>query len=127
MAILNLMDLQPTVISRDLKDKYILLYGLPKVGKTSFAAQCPNNLIFCFEKGVNFQSGVYAVDVPKWTDFKALLKQLDRDELKEKFHTVTIDTVSIAWNLCEQFICSQNNVKAIGDIPWGKQLCPFVA
>ena len=120
MAILNLLDLQPTVISRDLRDKYILLYGLPKVGKTSFAAQCPNNLIFCFEKGVNFQSGVYAADVPRWQDFKALLKQLERDELKEKFHTVTIDTVSIAWNLCEQFICSQNNVKTIGDIPWGR-------
>lgn len=120
MAILNLMDLQPTVITRDLRNKYILLYGLPKVGKTSFAAQCKNNLIFCFEKGVNFQSGIYAVDVPRWNDFKALLKQLEKPELQEKFHTVTIDTVSIAWSLCEQYICSTKNVKTIGDIPWGQ-------
>lgn len=120
MAILNLLDLQPTTISRDLRNKYVLLYGKPKVGKTSFAAQCPNNLIFSFEKGVNFLPGVYAADVPKWTDFKALLKQLDKEEVKQKFHTVTIDTVSIAWNLCEQYICSQNNVRALGDIPWGK-------
>jgi hypothetical protein len=120
VAILNLLDLQPTTISRDLRNKYVLLYGKPKVGKTSFAAQCPNNLIFSFEKGVNFLPGVYAADVPKWTDFKALLKQLDKEEVKEKFHTVTIDTVSIAWNLCEQYICSQNNVRALGDIPWGK-------
>lgn len=120
MAILNLLDLQPTTISRDLRNKYVLLYGLPKVGKTSFAAQCPNNLIFCFEKGVNFLPGVYAADVPKWTDFKALLKQLDKQEIKDKFHTITIDTISIAWNLCEQYICSQNGVKALGDIPWGK-------
>ena len=120
MAILNLLDLQPTTISRDLRNKYTLLYGLPKVGKTSFAAQCPNNLIFCFEKGVNFLPGVYAADVPKWTDFKALLKQLDKDEVKEKFHTVTIDTISIAWELCSQYICTQNGVKALGDIPWGR-------
>lgn len=120
MAILNLLDLQPTTISRDLRNKYVLLYGLPKVGKTSFAAQCPKNLMFCFEKGVNFLPGVYAADVPKWTDFKALLKQLDKEEVKEKFQTVTIDTVSIAWDLCCQFICSQNNVKALGDIAWGK-------
>ena len=120
MAILNLLDLQPTTISRDLRNKYVLLYGKPKVGKTSFAAQCPNNLIFSFEKGVNFLPGVYAADVPKWTDFKALLKQLDKEEVKQKFHTVTIDTVSIAWNLCEQYICSQNNVRAIGDIAWGR-------
>ena len=120
MAILNLLDLQPTTISRDLRNKYILLYGLPKVGKTSFAAQCPNNLIFCFEKGVNFLPGVYAADVPKWTDFKALLKQLDKQEIKEKFHTITIDTISIAWELCSQYICTQNGVKALGDIPWGR-------
>ena len=120
MAILNLLDLQPTTISRDLRNKYTLLYGLPKVGKTSFAAQCPNNLIFCFEKGVNFLPGVYAADVPKWADFKALLKQLDKEDVKAKFHTVTIDTISIAWDLCSQYICSQNNVKALGDIPWGR-------
>ena len=120
MAILNLLDLQPTTISRDLRNKYVLLYGLPKVGKTSFAAQCPDNLIFCFEKGVNFLPGVYAADVPKWADFKALLKQLDKEEVKQKFHTITIDTISIAWDLCSQYICSQNNVKALGDIPWGR-------
>ena len=42
---IDLLNLQPTVISRDLRSKYILIYGQPKVGKTSFAAQLPNNLI----------------------------------------------------------------------------------
>lgn len=120
MAILNLLDLQPTTISRDLRDKYILLYGPAKCGKTSFAAQIPNNLIFCFEKGVNFLPGVFAVDVPKWVEFKALLKQLEKDEIKQKFKTVTIDTVSLAYDLCTQYICSQNNVKTLGDIAYGK-------
>lgn len=120
MAILNLLDLQPTTISRDLKDKYILLYGQPKCGKTTFAAQCPNNLIFSFEKGTNFLPGVYAAPVPKWSDFKALLKQLEKQEIKEKFNTVTIDTVSIAWDLCQQYICSNNDVKTISDIAWGR-------
>lgn len=120
MAILNLLDLQPTTISRDLRDKYILLYGPAKCGKTSFQAQIPNNLIFCFEKGVNFLPGVFAVDVPKWVEFKALLKQLEKDEIKQKFNTVTIDTVSLAYDLCTQYICSQNNVKTLGDIAYGK-------
>lgn len=120
MAILNLMDLQPTTISRDLKNKYILLYGLPKVGKTSFAAECPKNLICCFEKGVNFLSGIYAVDIPNWSTFKAVLKQLARPDVREKFDTITIDTVSIAWGLCEQYICSSKGVDTIGAIPWGQ-------
>lgn len=88
--------------------------------KTSFQAQIPNNLIFCFEKGVNFLPGVFAVDVPKWVEFKALLKQLEKDEIKQKFNTVTIDTVSLAYDLCTQYICSQNNVKTVGELAYGK-------
>ena len=44
MAI-DILNIQPTTISRDLKGKYLCLYGQPKVGKTSFAAQAPNNLL----------------------------------------------------------------------------------
>lgn len=120
MAILNLLDLQPTTISRDLSDKYILIYGKAKVGKTTFASKIPNNLLFCFEKGVNFLPGVYAVDVPKWSTFKALLKQLQKDEVKAKYHTITIDTVSLAWELCTQFICQQNDVNTLGDLAYGR-------
>ena len=56
---IDLLSLQPTVISRDLRSKYLLIYGQPKVGKTSFAAQLPNNLIFSFEIGTNALSGIY--------------------------------------------------------------------
>lgn len=120
MAIIDLSALEPTTISRDLKDKYILLYGLPKTGKTSFAAQIPNNLILCFEKGVNFINGVYAVDIPKWSDFKAMMRQLGKEEVKNKYTTITLDTISIAWSLCEQYVCDANDVKTVADIPWGR-------
>lgn len=117
---IDLLNLQPTVISRDLRSKYILIYGQPKVGKTSFAAQLPNNLIFSFEIGTNALSGIYAVPITKWTDLKVYLKQLEKPELKEKFHTVTFDTVSVAYSLCEKYICAQNGVQSIGDIPYGR-------
>lgn len=37
MANIDLMDLQPTTISRDLRGKYIMLVGAPKVGLTKIA------------------------------------------------------------------------------------------
>lgn len=117
---IDIFNLQPTTISRDLKGKYICLFGKPKVGKTTFAAQAPNNLLLAFEKGYNAISGIKAQDINRWADFKMVLKQLERPEAQEIYDTVTIDTVGIMWEMCEQYICAQNQVTSIGDIPWGK-------
>ena len=117
---IDILNLQPTTISRDLKGKYICLFGKPKVGKTTFAAQAPNNLLLAFEKGYNAISGIKAQDINRWADFKMVLKQLERPEAQEMYDTVTIDTVGIMWEMCEQYICAQNQVTNIGDISWGK-------
>ena len=115
----DLLNLAPTTISRDLKGKYICIYSLPKVGKTTMACQFPRNLLLGFEHGWNALSGIMAVDIPKWTDFKLYLKQLAKPEIREKFDTITIDTIGIAWEACEQFICQQHGVQKINEIPWG--------
>lgn len=127
MAI-DLLNLQPTTISRDLKGKYICLFGKPKVGKTTFATQAPRNLLIAFEKGYNAIANIFAIDITKWADFKMVLRQLATPEVQERFDTITIDTVGIMWEMCEQFICAQNGVQKISDIPWGKlHRCPLVA
>lgn len=119
MAI-DILNLQPTTISRDLKGKYVLIYGAPKVGKTSFAAKFKKNLLCAFEMGYNAIDGIYAQPIQKWSDFKLLLRQLEQPAAREKFDTVTIDTASIAYDLCEQFVCAQNGVQKINEIPWGQ-------
>lgn len=118
MAI-DILNIEPSVISRDLKGKYVLVYSQPKVGKTSFAASFPKNLLLAFEKGYNAIGGVRAVDINKWSDAKLVLRQLEKPEAKAMYDTITIDTVSIAWSLCEEFICAQNAVQKINEIPWG--------
>lgn len=116
---IDILNLKPTVISRDLKGKYVLLYGKAKSGKTTAAAQFPKALLLAFEKGYNAIGGVMAQDITKWSDFKLVLRQLEKPEAKEIFETIIIDTVSIAWDLCEQYICAQNSVQKISDVPWG--------
>lgn len=118
MAI-DILNIQPSVISRDLKGKFVCIYSLPKVGKTSLACQFPKNLLLGFEHGWNAIAGAKAADITKWTDFKMILKQLRKPEAKAMYDTVTIDTVGIAWQLCEDFICAQNGVQKIADVPWG--------
>lgn len=118
--VLDLKTLQPTRISRDLKDKYILLYGLPKIGKTAMAASFPRNLILAAQVGYHAIDNINVVDINSWLDFKDYLKQLEDPEVHELYDTVTIDTVSRLWTLCEKYICSVAGVQEIGQIPWGR-------
>lgn len=119
MAI-DILNLEPTTISRDLKGKFILLYGKAKAGKTSLAASFPNNLLLAFEIGYHALGGIHAQPVENWSQFKQVLSQLKNPKAQEKYHTITIDTVSIAYDMCEKWVCQNNDVDTIGDIPYGK-------
>ena len=66
-----------------------------KVGKTTFAAEAPKNLLLAFEKGYNGLAGIKAQDLTSWVDFKKVLKQLEDDQVRAMFDTVSIDTVGI--------------------------------
>ena len=118
MAI-DLLSLQPSVISKDLREKYILLAGQPKIGKTEFCSMAPDALILAFEKGTNARPGAMVQPIEKWSDFKMVLRQLEKAEVKAKFATVCIDTVGIAYDLCEKYVCAQAGVQKIGDIGYG--------
>ena len=118
MAI-DILSLKPTTISRDLKGKFVCIYSLPKVGKTSMACQFPKNLLLGFEHGWNAIAGAKAVDITKWADYKQVLRQLEQPAAREMYDTITIDTVGLAWQMCEDFVCAQNGVQKISDIPWG--------
>ena len=117
---IDILSIEPTVISRDLKGKYLLLYGKPKTGKTTMASRFPKNLLIAFEKGYNAIDGIKAVDVNKWSEFRQILRQLEKPEAQAMYDTITIDTTTIAYEMCEQFVCSQNGVQSIRDIPWGQ-------
>lgn len=119
MAAIDILNLKPTVISRDLRGKYILIYGKPKCGKTTLASKFPKNLLIAFEKGYNAINDIYAQDINSWSEFKQVLRQLKRPEAQELYHTITIDTTTLAYDMCEQYICQQNGVQSISDIPWG--------
>ena len=119
MAIIDILAIQPQVISRDLRSKYLLLAGAPKIGKTEFCTMAPDALVLAFEIGTNARPGAMIQKIDTWSTFKLVLRQLEKPEAKEKFSTICIDTVAIAYDLCEQFICAQNGVQKIGDIPYG--------
>ena len=116
---MHLWEVEKNVISRDLKGKYVLLYGKPKSGKTTAACAFPDAVLLAFEKGYNAIGEAYPFDINKWSDFKMALRDLEDQRAKDRFKTVIIDTISICWEMCEKFVCQQNGVQKIADIPWG--------
>lgn len=126
MAI-DIFSIQPHEVSRDLRGYSILFFGSPKTGKTTIASKFPKTLLLAFETGYLAIPGIMAQPINKWSEFKQVLKQLKQDmEAANKegrdpvFFNVVIDTVDIAFDLCEKFICNQNDVQSVGDLAYGK-------
>ena len=119
MAI-NLMNIQPHKVSRDLSGYITYLYGPGKIGKTTFGSQLPGALILAFQKGYNALPNVYVQDVSTWSEMKQVLRQLKNKEIQEKFHSIVVDTIDIAAAACQKYIIDQNNVDTLNQIPYGQ-------
>lgn len=119
MAI-DIFSIQPHEVSRDLKGYTVMFYGEPKTGKTTIASQFPKALLLAFETGYLAIPGIMAQPINKWSEFKQVLKQLKDEEAHKQFSNIVVDTVDIAYDLCEKFICNQAGVSAINEIPYGQ-------
>ena len=127
MSDLDLLDITPHQVSRDLRGYSVFFYGEPKSGKTTIATKFPRHLLLAFEKGYNAIPGAMAKPINSWADFRKVLKQLKDPRVKEKFETIIIDTADIAYDLCEKYVCTNAKrsdggygVDSVADIPFGK-------
>ena len=117
MAI-DLLAIQPHKVSRDLSGYITYIYGPGGAGKTTFGASCKKPLLLAFELGYKALPGVMAQPVQSWGEVKQVLRDLKRPEVKEVYSTIVVDTVDIASQLCEKYMCSQLGIDNIGDGGW---------
>lgn len=97
-----------------------LLYGPPKIGKTTFAASINGGdgvLFLATEKGHDHVE-VFKVDIKEWEDVYKLGKELATTEHKYKY--LVIDIVDWFYKHCEAYICKRYNVQHINDLAYGK-------
>ncbi len=117
MAI-DLLAIQPHKVSRDLSGYITYIYGPGGAGKTTFGASCKKPLLLAFELGYKALPGVMAQPVQSWGEVKQVLRDLKRPEVKEVYSTIVVDTVHIASQLCEKYMCNQLGIENIGDGGW---------
>lgn len=118
---MNILDIKPYQVTSSPLDKVWLLYGEPGTRKTTVAVgDKEHTLLFAFEVGYKFIPGIYPINLTNWVSLKQALQQLDDPKVREKFTTVAIDTIGLAYKACVNYICAQKGVEEIGKIPYGQ-------
>lgn len=96
-----------------------LLYGPPKIGKSTFASQInPDHTLFIATEPGLGSLEVYEVPVRTWAEFRELGAELAKDP--KQFKVLVIDTADELFRMCTDQVCADLGVKHPSDAEWGK-------
>lgn len=117
---MDLLNIKPNTVSESLNDKIFLFYGEQGTRKTTVAGNFDDSIIAAFEIGYKFISGAMAQPIQTWTEFRTFLRNLRKEEVKARYKTVVIDTVTIAYSMCTDYVLAPLGVSDPGDLGYGK-------
>lgn len=101
----------------DLKDMPILIYGKPKIGKSTFASQAEDALFLATEAGLNHLS-VYEMRITSWEDLVKAYEDVRKGD--HRFKTIVIDTIDNAYAFCLEHFCKKYGMDHPSDQAYGK-------
>lgn len=108
---------QTTPPLMEVTDYTILLYGPPKVGKSTFCAGAPNAVFLATEPGLN-SLDVFQMPITSWDEMKEAYDLLRKGN--HKFKTIIIDTVDLAFHFCTVWGRKQLDITHESDAGYGK-------
>ena len=92
--IIKIMGLLPTTksVKKSNDPKNLILFGLPKVGKTTSLSKLPNALLIDMENGTDYIDDAFVIKANNFVDLYKIAKALKDEENEFKF--VILDTVT---------------------------------
>ena len=96
----------------------LLLYGAPKVGKTTMLSQLDDCLIVDTEKGSRMLEGYISEVNTRDELIDTLIELKESKDVKYKY--VALDTIDKITEWAEKRVCEEEDVRAIGDLAFGK-------
>jgi hypothetical protein len=110
-----------------MRDKRILIYGDNSQGKTKQTTRIDpdHTLVLATEKGYTATALMYPpIDITSARDFKQVVRELtDVKNLEENlndYHLIIIDAIDKLNYLFTTYVCKQNDVDKINQIPYGQ-------
>ena len=96
----------------------LLLYGAPKVGKTTMLSKLDDCLIIDTEKGSRMIEG-YISEVSNRDELIDTLIEL-KESKDVKYKYIALDTIDKVAEWAEKRVCEEEGVRAIADLAFGK-------
>lgn len=94
-----------------------LLYGPPKIGKSTQASGFPNALFLITDKK-DPSLQIYKESVKDWETFLRIKQALLNE--RHRFKTIVFDVIDLLFLYCNNFICSKLGIDHISEGQWGK-------
>lgn len=113
------LPLEPTREVDNFSGVFSLIYGAPKIGKSTLASTFPGSFFIATESGLRFLK-VRKESCASWDKFKQIVKALREDKYKEVYRTIVIDTVDLLFQACVDYVCTERNISHPADEDWGK-------
>jgi hypothetical protein len=111
------LPLAKSKIEYDFATKTTLLYGPPKIGKSTFASKFPNALFFECEPGLSSLE-VFKIPTYNWLDLLEACKLVAAGN--HPYKTIVIDTVDNAFKYCSDHVNAVHKIEYEGDLGHGK-------
>lgn len=96
-----------------------MVYGPPKIGKTTFCNQWTEALFLATEPGTAAMHAA-EVKVNSWQDFVGAVKELKDQKGKHRWKTLVVDTVDNLYEYLQDDVCTTNGWADLGDAGFGK-------
>jgi hypothetical protein len=110
---------EKTPPSLSIETAKILLYGPPKIGKTTLAASLnpETTLMLAVEPGTGGIEA-YVQSVNSWEEFRLIGQALS--EGGHPYKTIVIDTTDELFRYCQEYITAKHRIKHPSDLDFGK-------
>lgn len=99
------------------RPKYVLMHGIPGIGKSTFASEAPKPIFLCAEKGTD-QLDVNRLELQTLADFRKAMAELATTN--HDFQTLVIDTVDHLEPMIFKQVCADKGKNSIEDIGFSK-------
>lgn len=95
----------------------LVVYGPPKVGKSTFCSEAPNALTIALEKGTKNIKTAKIDGVENYVEFGMLVNELLNTE--HEYKTLVIDNITWLQNLIHKRVCEEDGVTSIEKVQKG--------